>query len=420
VPGLALAPLPLAPSPSPSPRPPEVPPVRARPSLLALSAALLLSAGCSSSSTPAAGPAAQASSPAGAAPTAAASPAPLPVEHRTTWLCRPGMSRNPCEGGLGAEVRPVAGSTGTEEFTPAATPPVDCFYVYPTVSSADADNAPLRSSPEVVATARAQASRFAQACRLFVPVYRQATTRALTSGKFFDAKVQALADGDVRSAWHDYLNEDNDGRGVVLIGHSQGAMALERLIAAEVEQTPALSSRLVSALLLGGNVTTAPGQDTGGTFRTLPACREAGQTGCVVAYSTYAGTPPADGLFGRTSATLQGLCTDPTVLSGGKAGALDPYLPSDRLATAGGLSTSVPVGSVDAGFVAYPGSLRGRCRSTATFSWLDVSEKARARTPDLPETLGAAWGLHVGDVNLALGDLVETVEKQSDSWAAAH
>ena len=388
--------------------------------VLVLSAALALSAGCSSST-----PSASSSGPASAAPAAttpaAAVPslAPLPVDQPTVWLCRPGLRKDPCEGGLDARVLPVEGAADSETFRPAASPPVDCFYVYPTVSSADADNAPRRSSPEVVATARAQAARFGQACRLFVPVYRQATTRALTSGKFFDAQVQALADGDVRSAWHEYLNEDNDGRGVVLIGHSQGAMTLARLIAAEVEQTPAVRARLVSAVLLGGNVSTAPGQDTGGTFRSLPACRAAGQTGCVVAYSTYAGTPPEDGLFGRTSGSLQGLCTDPTVLSGGKAGALDPYLPSDRL-SGGGLSTSVPVGASEAGFVTYPGSLRGRCRSTATFTWLDVAERSGARTPALPQTLGQSWGLHVGDVNLALGDLVETVQRQSDSWVAAH
>jgi len=388
-----------------------------RPALAAL-AALALSAGCSSSAPTAAPGAPTSAAPATSSALAAPSLAPLPVDRPPVWLCRPGMRDNPCEGGLDARVLPVRGSASTERFQPAAEPPVDCFYVYPTVSRAASDNAPRRSSPEVVAAARAQASRFSSVCRLFVPVYRQATTRALASGRFFAPEVQALGDDDVRAAWHDYLNEDNDGRGVVLIGHSQGAMTLQRLISAEIENTPAVRDRLVSAVLLGGGATTAPGQDTGGTFRTLPACRQPGQTGCVVAYSTYAGTPPENGLFGRSSAALQGLCTDPTVLSG-DPGALDPYLPSEQLSD-GALPFRASAGGGSAGFVSYPGSLRARCRSTSTFTWLQVSERAGSQVPALPDQLGATWGLHAGDVNLALGDLVETVQRQSDTWTAAH
>ncbi len=33
-------------------------------------------------------------------------------------------------------------------------------------------------------------------------------------------------DRDVKAAWNDYLARDNKGRGVVLIGHSQGSLIL--------------------------------------------------------------------------------------------------------------------------------------------------------------------------------------------------
>jgi hypothetical protein len=348
-------------------------------------------AGCSGSSS-------------GAAATPSASPAASPsaAASKTIWLCRPGMTPNPCESGvLDATALTPGGGRSTERFTPAADPAVDCFYVYPTVSSAPGTNAPLASSPTIVSAARAQASRFSSVCRLFVPVYRQVTVGALLSGRFFDTAAQATAYGDVVRAWHDYLARDNGGRGVVLIGHSQGAMALAKLVAKEMDPDPAARKRLVSALLLGGQVTTAAGKDVGGTFTSVPACRKPAQTGCVVGYSTFSSPPPANSYFGRAPAGKQALCTDPSVL-GGTPGSLHPYLPAERVPSAPRLD----------GFVAYPGSLRATCRTAAGATWLQVSRVAGSPIPEQPQDLGPQWGLHVGDVNLALGDLVETVRRQ--------
>jgi hypothetical protein len=74
---------------------------------------------------------------------------------------------------------------------------------------------------------------------------------------------------------------------------------------------------------------------------------------------------------------------------------------------------------VRADFIGYPGSLTARCRTADGFSWLDVDAVDRARTPPLDQPLGPQWGLHVADVNLALGDLVEVVRLQGEAWAAA-
>jgi hypothetical protein len=331
------------------------------------------------------------------------------------------MRSNPCAGGLDAVVVRADGTTANQPFRPAVHPPIDCFYVYPTVSLSKRDNAPLRVAPELVATARAQAARFAAVCRLFVPVYRQATVAALSSGKFFDAHVRAIADTDIRSAWHDYLRHDNHGRGVVLLGHSQGAMALTRLIKAEIDGNPAERRLLVSALLLGGNVTTATGKDAGGMFAHLPACRTPGETGCIVAYSSFASTPPAFAFFGRSlSAGDQVMCTDPSRLAGG-TGALHPYLPTQRLNPAGGFGPGVPEppGST-AGFATYPGYLSARCRTASGATFLQVSAAPANGRPVLPETLGPQWGLHIVDVNIALGDLVGIVQRQAAAWSASH
>jgi len=41
---------------------------------------------------------------------------------------------------------------------------------------------------------------------------------------------------DVRDAWHHYLEHDNQGRGVVLVGHSQGSFILAELIRQEIDK----------------------------------------------------------------------------------------------------------------------------------------------------------------------------------------
>jgi hypothetical protein len=337
----------------------------------------------------------------GSSPSASPTVKPSPAEP-AVWLCRPGMPANPCEGNLQTTVVAPDGKRSTQPFRPAADPKIDCFYAYPTVSRATTVNAPLEPAPELVTTARAQASLFASVCRLFVPVYRQLTTHALVSGSFFDPKARALAEASLADAWHDYLAHDNDGRGVVLIGHSQGAMVLTRLIADEIDRDPVVRRRLVSALLLGGQVTTAEGKDTGGDFTVIPACRRPAQTGCVIGYSSFATEPRSTAFFGHAAAGRQALCTDPSQLGGGN-GLLHPTLPADRVG--GGT-----------GFVAYPGSLSGACHHTPAATWLQVARTPGSQIPEQTEQLGPDWGLHVADVNLALGDLIRAVRLQAAGW----
>ena len=97
---------------------------------------------------------------------------------------------------------------------------------------------------------------------------------ALAEGGVSPAALD-LAYGDVLSAWQDYMAHYNNGRGVVLIGHSQGTMMLIRLVTSEIDPNPSVRARLVSALLIGGNVKVAVGQDVGGDFQNVPACRSA-------------------------------------------------------------------------------------------------------------------------------------------------
>ncbi|HTN79059.1 MAG TPA: DUF3089 domain-containing protein, partial [Acidimicrobiales bacterium] len=59
--------------------------------------------------------------------------------------------------------------------------PVDCFYVYPTVSTQAGPNADLTIEPAEKTVAEAQASRFSSVCNVWAPMYRQVTLSSLGS-----------------------------------------------------------------------------------------------------------------------------------------------------------------------------------------------------------------------------------------------
>ena len=88
------------------------------------------------------------------------------------------------------------------------------------------------------------------------------------------ARSRARATTTCVDAWNYYLQNDNKGRGVVLIGHSQGSGVLNQLIRSEIDGKP-MQSKIVSALLLGTNVAVPAGKDVGGAFQNMPLCKSA-------------------------------------------------------------------------------------------------------------------------------------------------
>jgi hypothetical protein len=130
-------------------------------------------------------------------------------------------------------------------------------------------------------------------------MYRQATKVALGDGEALTSQVIATAYDSLLAAWKDYLAHDNHGHPVVFIGHSQCAAMLIRLLRSQVDSSAQLRKRLVSAIILGGNVEVAKGSDIGGSFRHIPTCSSASATGCVIAYSTFASEPGRDAVVGR-------------------------------------------------------------------------------------------------------------------------
>src|SRR5690606_24338654 len=158
---------------------------------------------------------------------------------------------------------------------------------YPTISTDESGNSdPEPGDDQELFVVRQQAARLGEVCRVFAPVYRQVTLTGLLSllgGEPIPSDGQ-LAYQDVLDAWKHYVANNSEGRGVVLIGHSQGASHLTRLVREEIDPNPVLRDRLVSAMLLGTSVQVAAGRDVGGDFANVPLCRRPYQTGCVITY----------------------------------------------------------------------------------------------------------------------------------------
>ncbi|MGE5722237.1 MAG: DUF3089 domain-containing protein [Sphingomonadales bacterium] len=349
------------------------------------------------------------------------------------WLCRPDHMAA-CTPDMTATVIEADGHLAREPFQAAANPKVDCFIVYPTTSLDNASNSDLvpgTQPGEEVPMVRRQFARFAQACRLFVPMYRSTTATALRG--LVPKGDGDLAYRDVLSAWRHYLAHDNEGRGVVLIGHSQGTFHLQRLIAEEIDGKPD-EQRIVSALLIGGGVSVRAGADIGGSFKHMPLCRSAAQLSCIVAYSTYRATspPPANSIFGRSPAPgLQAACTNPAALGGGKA-MLHPYLMTHLDMVPGGrpqMPWTNPEKPIETAYVTAPGMLSGECVSDAHGTYLAISLNVRPtdhRVHDIQGdvdpggTVRPEFGLHLVDFDVAMGDLIALVGNQAESWIDRH
>jgi hypothetical protein len=348
-----------------------------------------------------------------------------------SWLCRPGRD-DACRTDETATIVAADGTTSREPWKPASDPPIDCFYVYPTVSTEPTVNADMTPGDAERNVVRHQFARFASVCRTYAPMYRQVTLAGLR--RMLDSRRVEMARGigyeDVRDAFRYYLEHDNRGRGFVLIGHSQGSIVLTSLIRDEIDGKP-IQSRLVSAILVGTTIAVPRGADVGGTFEHVPLCRAAAQTGCVITFASFRSTapPPPDALFGRVTANGQvAACTNPAALAGG-SGDLRPYFDASGRIIA--LMPRVLQARrrsghpIDTPWVTFPHLLTAMCAANENASgYLEVSVRTDRRSsdgsrdgdPTIGPNMTARWGLHVLDVELTLGNLIDIVGRQAERW----
>jgi hypothetical protein len=327
------------------------------------------------------------------------------------------------------------GKLSRETWTDDLNAPVDCFYVYPTVSTDTTPNSDMTPDAAEFNVIRQQFARFGSQCRWYAPMYRQVTLAGLRlmlgrggGGASLDRGLQY---DDVLNAWKYYLEHDNKGRGFVLIGHSQGSFILTRLIREEIDGKP-VQARMVSAILPGATIAVPRGKDVGGAFQHVPLCHSASQTGCVIAYSAFRSTlpPPANTRFGKVAdPNMAAACTNPAALGGG-SGELHAYLSTDGSTIVGTFPPKpwvLPEQKIDTPWVSVPGLLTAQCATNDNAAYLEVTvhgDPAARRTDSIIGDLGgsanpqADWGLHLVDVNLAMGNLVDIVGSQAKAWLA--
>jgi len=364
-------------------------------------------------------------------PASALSPAP-DYSKDSAWLCLPGRT-DVCSTPLATTALNPNGYGSTGQSVVAKDPALDCFYVYPTVSRDEGMNSDLNVNEERGAV-ETQFARFASVCRTFAPIYRQMTLAAVTAfatGANID-EAGKIAYGDVVAAWHNYLATRNDGRPFVLIGHSQGSLMLQRLITSEIENNPTVAARMKLAIIPGFDVLVPQGKLVGGTFKKTPLCSRAGETGCVMSWTSFRekNVPPEGAMFGISEEPGMTVgCVDPA-----RPGATD-WVPLDSywyahstLAVPGGPISWSSEGSPPSPYLRTEGLVSAKCVNSGQrgYLWIRTNHKAGDKWTDrIGGEVGVfgmflpGWGMHLADMNEAQGDLIREVGEIASAEASA-
>ena len=345
----------------------------------------------------------------------------------SSWLCLPGR------GGTCSTPLPTTalnpngyGSVGKSEV--AKDPPIDCFYVYPTVSTDRGLNSDMVAGREEKLAAETQFARFASVCRPFAPVYRQMTLASVVaySAGADIADAAKMAYGDVRAAWRNYIRTRNGGRPVVLIGHSQGSLMLQQLIAHEIETNPAVAARMMLAIIPGYDLLVPQGKLVGGTLKKTPLCSREGETGCVMTWTSFRerNVPPAGAIFGIAGQPGMTVgCVNPARPGSTSWVPLDSYwYARSSLPVPGGPITWSSEGPPPTPYLRTEGLVSAKCFNEGQRGYLSVrtnhspGDKRTDRVGGEVGLLGMflpGWGMHLADVDEAQGDLIRDVREVS-------
>src|SRR5262249_13250249 len=130
-----------------------------------------------------------------------------------------------------------------------------------------------------------------------------------------------------------------------------------------------------------------------------------------IAYSSFDRRPPPGARFGRSSiAGSHIVCVNPAVPGSTAVEPVTPLFPETVLELTG-TTASTP-------WVAYPGLYTARCEHSGNASWLQITRRKIPGDKRLAfhPAMGAGWGLHLLDVNIALTDLVSVVQQESQAF----
>lgn len=159
----------------------------------------------------------------------------------------------------------------------------DVFFIHPTSYKRRKWNASLTNKKAKRITnkysIKLQASVFNESCKVYAPYYRQATLASY----FYDGddgkKALDFAYEDVKNAFEFYLKNHNNGRPIIIAGHSQGTTHAIRLLKEYFDNKP-LAQQLVTAYLIGMPVSQ-------NEFNSIHPCDSSSQISCFVSWMTF-------------------------------------------------------------------------------------------------------------------------------------
>jgi hypothetical protein len=343
------------------------------------------------------------------------------------WLCLPDR-QDVCSTPLPTTALNPNGYGLTGRNRVARDPGIDCFYVYPTVSRDPGLNSDLKPGADERLMTQVQFARFASVCRPFAPIYRQMTVASIAAYATGTDVTQAglLAYRDIRDAFRQYLRARGGDEPFVLIGHSQGSLMLQQLIAEVIETVPALRRRMRLAILPGYNLLVPRGRLVGGTFKRIPLCSQPGETGCVLSWVSFRerNVPPTGAIFGIADKPgMTVACTNPARPGAAGWQPLDSYWYAfSSLSVAGGPIIWSSEGAPPSPFLRTDGLVSARCINDGSRGYLSVrtnadpNDKRTDRIGGEVSVLGMfvpGWGMHLADMGIAQGDLVRQVGELS-------
>jgi hypothetical protein len=163
---------------------------------------------------------------------------------------------------------------------------IDVFYVYPTILT---DNKDKRWNVEMTDSIQHQkvldgaiefqASAFTEVGTIYAPFYRQAHLRSYYELENGGKEALLFAYQDIKNAFEYYLKHYNQGKGIMLVGHSQGSTHLGFILRDYFDGKP-LQNQLVAAYIPGIGFK----KDQ---FKTIPLLVEPSAIGGYVAWNTF-------------------------------------------------------------------------------------------------------------------------------------
>ena len=169
-----------------------------------------------------------------------------------------------------------------------ADAPADVFFIHPTSYTQPTWNDPIDSNSRaregVERFVASDASAFNGCCRVYAPLYRQATFYAFLTDTDDGPRALELAYSDVKRAFETFIKKYNKGRPFIIASHSQGTLHAFRLLRDKIDSTP-LRKRMIAAYVLGFSL---PADRFKRDYPNLSVCNTPDATGCLITWETWA------------------------------------------------------------------------------------------------------------------------------------